>query len=183
MDTPNLASSQKDLIGIPWRVAFALQADGWYLRQDIIWHKPNPMPESVRDRCTKAHEYVFLLSKVGAVLLRQRGDQEPAQRYWCTRQMFANESARTDYGRTMRSKDRMASRLAESAKLATAAACGPCRRNPSREHTSPRSRPILSARAYWQGARRMARCWTRSAGQALRPWWLWRKAERLCCAS
>lgn len=49
----------KDLIGIPWRVAFALQSDGWYLRQDIIWHKPNPMPESVRDRCTKAHEYVF----------------------------------------------------------------------------------------------------------------------------
>jgi len=53
----------KNLIGIPWRVAFALQADGWYLRQDIIWHKPNPMPESVRDRCTKAHEYVFLMSK------------------------------------------------------------------------------------------------------------------------
>ena len=53
----------KDLIGIPWRVALALQADGWYLRQDIIWHKPNPMPESVTDRCTKAHEYMFLLSK------------------------------------------------------------------------------------------------------------------------
>jgi DNA modification methylase len=53
----------KDLIGIPWRVAFALQADGWWLRQDIIWAKPNPMPESVRDRCTKAHEYLFLLSK------------------------------------------------------------------------------------------------------------------------
>ena len=53
----------KELIGIPWRVAFALQDDGWYLRQDIIWHKPNPMPESVRDRCTKAHEYIFLLSK------------------------------------------------------------------------------------------------------------------------
>lgn len=53
----------KDLVGIPWRVAFALQADGWWLRQDIIWHKPNPMPESVRDRCTKAHEYIFLLSK------------------------------------------------------------------------------------------------------------------------
>jgi DNA modification methylase len=53
----------KDLVGVPWRVAFALQADGWYLRQDIIWHKPNPMPESVTDRCTKAHEYVFLLSK------------------------------------------------------------------------------------------------------------------------
>jgi DNA modification methylase len=53
----------KDLLGIPWRVAFALQADGWYLRSDIIWHKPNPMPESVRDRPTKAHEYLFLLAK------------------------------------------------------------------------------------------------------------------------
>ena len=53
----------KDLIGIPWMLAFALRNDGWYLRQDIIWHKPNPMPESVRDRCTKAHEYIFLLSK------------------------------------------------------------------------------------------------------------------------
>jgi len=53
----------KDLIGIPWMLAFALRADGWYLRQDIIWHKPNPMPESVKDRCTKAHEYLFLLSK------------------------------------------------------------------------------------------------------------------------
>ena len=53
----------KDLIGIPWMLAFALRADGWYLRQDIIWHKPNPMPESVQDRCTKAHEYIFLMSK------------------------------------------------------------------------------------------------------------------------
>jgi DNA modification methylase len=60
-DHPTLKA--KDLVGIPWRVAFALQADGWWLRQDIIWHKPNPMPESVRDRCTKAHEYVFLLTK------------------------------------------------------------------------------------------------------------------------
>ena len=54
---------QKDLVGIPWRVAFALQADGWYLRSDIIWHKPNPMPESVTDRPTKSHEYIFLLTK------------------------------------------------------------------------------------------------------------------------
>jgi len=59
----SLPLKPKDLIGIPWRVAFALQADGWYLRQDIIWHKPNPMPESVTDRCTKAHEYLFLMSK------------------------------------------------------------------------------------------------------------------------
>ena len=54
---------EKDLIGIPWMLAFALRSDGWYLRQDIIWHKPNPMPESVKDRCTKSHEYLFLLSK------------------------------------------------------------------------------------------------------------------------
>lgn len=62
---PGLVSGlkPKDLIGIPWVVAFALRADGWYLRQDIIWHKPNPMPESVTDRCTKAHEYIFLLTK------------------------------------------------------------------------------------------------------------------------
>ena len=60
---PSEGIKPKDLIGIPWRVALALQADGWYLRQDIIWHKPNPMPESVKDRCTKAHEYIFLLSK------------------------------------------------------------------------------------------------------------------------
>lgn len=61
-DTPD-GLKPKDLLGIPWRVAFALQADGWWLRQDIIWHKPNPMPESIGDRCTKAHEYLFLLSK------------------------------------------------------------------------------------------------------------------------
>lgn len=60
---PNDGAKPKDLLGIPWRVAFALQADGWYLRQDIVWAKPNPMPESVTDRCTKAHEYIFLLSK------------------------------------------------------------------------------------------------------------------------
>jgi DNA modification methylase len=69
---------EKDLIGIPWMLAFALRADGWYLRQDIIWHKPNPMPESVRDRCTKAHEYIFLLSKSDRYLfdseaMRERG--------------------------------------------------------------------------------------------------------------
>ena len=60
---PAFAGKPKDLLGIPWRVAFALQDAGWYLRQDIIWAKPNPMPESVRDRCTKAHEYLFLLAK------------------------------------------------------------------------------------------------------------------------
>ncbi len=67
----------KDLIGIPWRLAFALQADGWYLRQDIIWHKPNPMPESVRDRCTKAHEYIFLLSKSERYFYDHEAAMEP----------------------------------------------------------------------------------------------------------
>ncbi len=66
----------KDLCGIPWRLAFALQADGWYLRQDIIWHKPNPMPESVRDRCTKSHEYIFLLSKSPKYFYDQDGIRE-----------------------------------------------------------------------------------------------------------
>jgi DNA modification methylase len=69
---------EKNLIGIPWRVAFALQADGWYLRQDIIWHKPNPMPESVRDRCTKAHEYLFLLTKSERYFFDSKAMQEPA---------------------------------------------------------------------------------------------------------
>lgn len=67
----------KQLLGIPWRVAFALQADGWCLRQDIIWHKPNPMPESVRDRCTKAHEYIFLLSKSERYYWNAQAMQEP----------------------------------------------------------------------------------------------------------
>ena len=67
----------KDLVGIPWRVAFALQADGWYLRQDIIWHKPNPMPESVTDRCTKAHEYIFLLTKSARYYYDNEAVKEP----------------------------------------------------------------------------------------------------------
>lgn len=70
----------KDLVGIPWRVAFALQAAGWWLRQDIIWHKPNPMPESVTDRCTKAHEYVFLLSKSARYFFDSEAIAEPTLR-------------------------------------------------------------------------------------------------------
>jgi DNA modification methylase len=75
MRTPGL--KPKDLIGIPWRVAFALQTAGWYLRQDIIWHKPNPMPESVTDRCTKAHEYLFLLTKSERYFFDHVAIQEP----------------------------------------------------------------------------------------------------------
>ena len=69
----------KDLMGIPWALAFALRDAGWYLRQDIIWHKPNPMPESVRDRCTKAHEYVFLFSKSAKYNFNHSAMLEPAQ--------------------------------------------------------------------------------------------------------
>jgi DNA modification methylase len=71
----------KDLIGIPWMLAFALRADGWYLRQDIIWHKPNPMPESVTDRCTKSHEYIFLMSKSQRYYFDHEAIQEEATGY------------------------------------------------------------------------------------------------------
>jgi len=74
----------KDLMGIPWMLAFALRADGWYLRQDIIWHKPNPMPESVKDRCTKSHEYLFLLSKNKKYYYDNESIKEPAKD-WGTR--------------------------------------------------------------------------------------------------
>jgi len=71
---------EKDLIGIPWMLAFALRADGWYLRQDIVWNKPNPMPESVRDRCTKSHEYIFLLSKSQNYYFDVDAIKEPTRR-------------------------------------------------------------------------------------------------------
>ncbi len=70
----------KDLIGIPWMLAFALRADGWYLRQDIIWSKPNPMPESVNDRCTKSHEYIFLLSKSAKYYYDSKAIKTPLQK-------------------------------------------------------------------------------------------------------
>ena len=79
-----ISLKQKNLVGIPWRVALALQADGWYLRQDIIWHKPNPMPESVTDRCTKSHDYIFLLSKSAKYFYDADAIREPAQD-WGTR--------------------------------------------------------------------------------------------------
>jgi site-specific DNA-methyltransferase (adenine-specific) len=77
-----LGAKPKDLLGIPWRVAFALQDDGWYLRSDIIWHKPNPMPESVTDRPTKSHEYIFLLTKSPRYYYDQEAVREPHSREW-----------------------------------------------------------------------------------------------------
>jgi DNA modification methylase len=82
----------KDLVGIPWRVAFALQADGWYLRQDIIWHKPNPMPESVRDRCTKAHEYIFLLAKSQRYHFDIDAIKEPAAKGWANSEFHTGKT-------------------------------------------------------------------------------------------
>jgi DNA modification methylase len=85
---------EKDLVGIPWRVAFALQADGWYLRQDIIWHKPNPMPESVTDRCTKSHEYLFLLTKSAKYYFDNVAIKEPSANLGTTKIKFGG----TEYG-------------------------------------------------------------------------------------
>lgn len=86
---------QKDLIGIPWRVAFALQEDGWYLRQDIIWHKLNPMPESVSDRCTKSHEYIFLLSKTKKYFFDANAIKEPC--VWDTGGLTEMRSNRAEF--------------------------------------------------------------------------------------
>ena len=84
----------KELIGIPWRVAFALQADGWYLRQDIIWAKPNPMPESVTDRCTKSHEYLFMLTKSARYYFDNVAIKEPSANLGTTKIKFGG----TKYG-------------------------------------------------------------------------------------
>jgi len=96
----------KDLIGIPWRVAFALQADGWYLRQDIIWHKPNPMPESVQDRCTKAHEYLFLLSKAEQYYFDGKSIAEPSVKGSAGSSFTAGKTAIHGLGRSSE-KDRI----------------------------------------------------------------------------
>ena len=90
-------SKPKDLVGIPWRVAFALQADGWWLRQDIVWSKPNPMPESVTDRCTKAHEYIFLLAKseryyYDAQAIAEKAMHAPSQEWVGGRRTVAGDS-------------------------------------------------------------------------------------------
>ena len=80
-----LGYKEKDLMGMPWRLAFALQDFGWTLRQDIIWHKPNPMPESMKDRCTKAHEYIFLLTKQSKYYFDNEAIKDPVKEDWGTR--------------------------------------------------------------------------------------------------
>ena len=101
------ALKPKNLVGIPWRVAFALQADGWYLRSDIIWHKPNPMPESVRDRPTKSHEHVFLLTKRGRYFYDADSIREPptgrtgSMRFWKKGMEGQAKGNRNDAGRVV----------------------------------------------------------------------------------
>ena len=110
----------KDLVGIPWRVAFALQADGWYLRQDIIWHKPNPMPESVTDRCTKAHEYIFLLAKSTRYYYDADAIAEPQadisiRRAFSTNNVSERKDANDDvYAISGKSQDETYARMRES---------------------------------------------------------------------
>ena len=87
-------AKEKQLLGIPWRVAFALQADGWYLRSDIIWHKPNPMPESVTDRPTKSHEYLFLLTKSPRYYYDHEAIKEPVSDVSLARSKYAFHSDR-----------------------------------------------------------------------------------------
>jgi DNA modification methylase len=94
---------EKDLMGMPWRLAFALQDFGWYLRQDIIWHKPNPMPESVLDRCTKSHEYMFLLSKKPQYFFNNEAIKEPVENMGKPRKFRNGDAAvtlRNDEGNT-----------------------------------------------------------------------------------
>lgn len=100
----NTSIKTKDLIGIPWMLAFALRSDGWYLRQDIIWAKPNPMPESVKDRCTKSHEYIFLLSKSQKYYFDYEAIQEDAiwkDDKWKDYGRIAYEGKRTDNNTSM----------------------------------------------------------------------------------
>ena len=85
----------KNLVGIPWRIAFALQDDGWYLRQDIIWHKPNPMPESVTDRCTKAHEYIFMFTKSAKYYFDQDAVKEESANTWNSAKGFSGNGKRS----------------------------------------------------------------------------------------
>ena len=92
-----LGLKHKDLIGIPWLVALALRADGWYLRQDIIWAKPNPMPESVKDRCTKSHEYLFLLTKSDRYYFDADAIKEPAVSTRPSGNGFAGRQGGADY--------------------------------------------------------------------------------------
>ena len=153
----------KDLIGIPWMLAFALRADGWYLRQDIIWHKPNCMPESVRDRCTKSHEYIFLLSKSERYCFDAEAIQEKAL-----------ESSRARYKSAFNcgQKELVAAGgdlfpptvpvCGSSRAAATSGACGISIRQATGAHILPCSLKNWQNPVFWPDALWAALCWTPS---------------------
>ena len=150
-DVPRSGLKPKDLVGIPWRVAFALQADGWYLRSDIIWAKPNPMPESVTDRPTKSHEYLFLLTKSARYYFDQEAVREPFSGvpYEGRDNGAILNGDRKDRGRT----------IGMTPRPATSAPSGPSPPSPTPVLTSPSSRP-----RWWNRASRLARRSAASAG-------------------
>ena len=173
----------KDLIGIPWMLAFALRADGCYLRQDIIWEKPNAMPESVKDRCTKSHEYIFLLSKSGAYYFDNQAIMEPRSgnkndAVAGSRGAFGPQQSRLRGSGNRSIGQRLEqSTWAETCCIAAEIPCatsvmfGVSQREGVKAHTSPCSRRSWRSLAYWPEARRAAQSWTRSWGAEQRASW------------
>ena len=151
----------KDLIGIPWMLAFALRSDGWHLRSDIIWHKPNPMPESVKDRPTRAHEYVFLFSKSAKYYYDHEAIKEPTVRRTSPKHFAA--AARTNRAGTASGTPGSTAgtqktyKITASRQRKTGVPCGRWRRTRTRKRTSRRSRLSWYAHASRQGANRAAR--------------------------
>jgi DNA modification methylase len=140
----------KDLIGIPWMMAFALRESGWFLRQEIIWHKPNPMPESVHDRCTKSHESLFLLSKSPRYYFNADAIKERAK--YAEDNRGAGQCATQCTGKQVRS--------------ATNEMFGLSKRDRSRAHTLQLSHPIWSDLAFWQAVPKVVSYSTHSLAQA-----------------
>jgi DNA modification methylase len=121
---PVAGLKEKDLIGIPWRVAFALQADGWYLRQDIIWSKPNPMPESVTDRCTKAHEYIFLMSKQARYFYDAAAIAEEGEKVGTLKHLLGGNGERAGTRQGLRPQNGAAERLVAGCQAVTGSDVG-----------------------------------------------------------
>ena len=167
----------KNLIGIPWMLAFALRADGWYLRQDIIWYKPNAMPESVKDRCTKSHEHVFLLAKSAryyfdAVAIREPVMGDSTKRYlrMCGGQADTAALPRfggSKYGDSTSEETRYKSgKEYKPPHIGTNAMSGSLAPAATRAHTSPCSRKSWWNPASWPGAPRAGPCWIPSRAAA-----------------
>ena len=154
----------KDMIGIPWLLAFALRADGWYLRSDIIWMKANPMPESTKDRPSRCYEHIFLLSKSRRYYYDAAAIAEPVAASTPARMKRGSTNTSTTIART-------GTPMRTSRSFATSATSGrstPCRTGAG---ISPLSRQSWRKPACWRAARRRASCWTPSSAPALRRRW------------